>query len=354
VEYQPTRESIDKHAVPGWFHEAKFGIFIHWSLFCVTDKGDIMDILSNEGSRAMLANQPYSEWYLNSLRIKGSPVWEYHMKTYGADFDYYDFAEDFNDALDAWQPAGWADLFRQVGARYVVLVTKHHDGFLLWPSEHPNPMSSPYDWTFTGKPVTDLALSLARIPGSKKYKEYVNSHWRELIDRYGPSVLWSDIGYPGGVNVNEVFAHYYNRIPDGAVNERWGQTPGFIKALVLLPGIRQAVDRKATRLWLEGQVSPAGVHHDFVTPEYTSFSDIREEKWECVRGIGKSFGYNRQEQPDDFLSVSELVRLLIDVVSKNGNLLLNIGPKADGGRSPGARFLKSRSTGSGGSVPGFR
>lgn len=89
MEYQPTKESVDKHPVPEWYHDAKFGIFIHWSLSCVpafapTDKGDIMDVLRNEGTRAMFANQPYSEWYLNSLRIKGSPAYEHHLKTYGA------------------------------------------------------------------------------------------------------------------------------------------------------------------------------------------------------------------------------------------------------------------------------
>ena len=364
MEYQPTKESVDKHPVPEWYHDAKFGIFIHWSLSCVpafapTDKGDIMDILRNEGSRAMFANQPYSEWYLNSLRIKGSPAYEYHMKTYGPDFDYYEFAKDFNAALDAWNPAGWADLFKQVGARYVVLVTKHHDGFLLWPSEHLNPMkpdlhasrnvveeltdevkargmrmgfyySSPYDWTFTEKPITDLAMSLARAPVSVEYRQYAASHWYELIDRYDPAVLWSDIGYPGGANVNEIFAHFYNKTPDGVVNERWGQTSRLTRSLVFVPGIRQAIDRYATRLWLEGHTSPPGVHYDFTTPEYTSLSEVSDEKWECVRGIGKSFGYNKQEVPDDFLSVSELVRLLVDIVSKNGNLLLNVGPKPGG------------------------
>jgi alpha-L-fucosidase len=364
MEYQPVKESVDKHPVPDWYHDAKFGIFIHWSLSCVpafapTEKGDIMDILKNEGSKAMFAHQPYSEWYLNSLRIKGSPAYEYHMKTYGADFDYYDFAKDFNAALDTWDPAGWADLFKQVGARYVVLVTKHHDGFLLWPSQHPNPLkpglqasrnvigelteevkargmrmgfyySSPYDWTFTAKPITDLAMGLARIPMSSEYREYATSHWYELIDRYDPSVLWSDIGYPDGVNINEIFAYFYNKKPDGVVNERWGQTSRLLRTLAFVPGIRQAINWYAKRLWLRGQTSPPGVHYDFVTPEYTSFSEVSEEKWECVRGIGKSFGYNRQELPDDFLGVSELVRLLVDIVSKNGNLLLNVGPKPGG------------------------
>lgn len=364
MQYQPTRESVDRHVVPDWYHDAKFGIFIHWSLSCVpafapADKGDIMEILRKGGSRMLFANQPYTEWYLNSLRIKGSPAYEYHRKNYGENFDYYRFAADFNKALAAWQPAAWAELFQQVGARYVVLVTKHHDGFLLWPSRHPNPRmpelhasrnvvqelsdevktrgmrmgfyySSPYDWTFTEKPITDLAISLARAPASPEYADYATSHWYELIDQYEPSVLWSDIGYPSDVNINEIFAHFYNKMPDGVVNERWGQCSGLLSAMVHVPGIRQAIDWYATRLWLQGHTSPAGVHHDFVTPEYTTFSQISEKKWECVRGIGKSFGYNQQEKPEDYLSVPDLVRLLVDIVSKNGNLLLNVGPKPGG------------------------
>jgi alpha-L-fucosidase len=173
-------------------------------------------------------------------------------------------------------------------------------------------------------------MSLARTPASSEYQQYANSHWRELIDSYHPSVLWSDIGYPGGANVNELFAYFYNKTPDGVVNERWGQTSRLVKRLVFVPGIRQAIDWYAKTLWLRGQTSPPGVHHDFVTPEYTSLSEVSEEKWECVRGIGKSFGYNRLELPDDYMSVAELVRLLVDIVSKNGNLLLNVGPKPGG------------------------
>ncbi len=378
MEYQPTKESVDRHPVPDWYHDAKFGIFIHWTPSCVpafapTDKGDIMDILRNEGARAMLANQPYSEWYLNSLRIKGSPAYEYHLKNYGAGFDYYEFARDFNAALDAWDPAGWADLFKQVGARYVVLVTKHHDGFLFWPSKHPNPFrpdlhasrdvvgeltdevkargmrmgfyySSPYDWTFTEKPIVDLATSLARIPDTEEYRKYATSHWYELIDTYDPSVLWSDIGYPSGFNLNELFAYYYNKTPDGVVNERWGQIPKLLSSLLLVPGARQWINWYAKRLWLSGVTSPAGVHYDFVTPEYTTRSEISEEKWECVRGIGKSFGYNKQEVPEDFIGVPELVRLLVDIVSKNGNLLLNVGPKP-GGEIPEVQVDRIRGVG---------
>jgi alpha-L-fucosidase len=362
MHYEATRESVDMHEVPAWYHDAKFGIFIHWSLSAVpafAPRGNILDVLRKHGAKAMLKNQPYTEWYLNSLRIKGSPVYKHHRETYGEDFDYYRFAEDFNRELPKWDPAVWADLFERVGARYVVFVSKHHDGFLLWPSENPNPMrpdlhasrdvcgelsdavkargmrmgfyySSPYDWTFTKEPITDLADAAVRVPSSRTYVDYANGHWHELIDRYDPSVLWSDIGYPPGTNVNEIFSYFYNKTPDGVVDDRWDQSPGWLMHAVRVPGVRRIINSMGRRMWLSGKTSAGSVHHDYRTPEYATYAEVQQDKWECVRGIGTSFGYNAQELPGDYISVPDLVRLLVDIVSKNGNLLLNVGPKPGG------------------------
>ena len=367
MEFEPTRRSVDGHKVPQWYEDAKFGIFIHWSLSCVPafaprDKGSIIEIIKNEGIHSLFANQPYSEWYLNSLRIKGSPAYEHHAATYGAGYDYYNFAEDYNESLAEWSPDAWADLFQGVGAKYVVLVTKHHDGFLLWPSEHLNPLrpglhasrdvvgeltdavkargmrmgfyySSPYDWTFTSEPIRDFVDGAVLVPAEERYLRYIDAHWHELIDRYEPSVLWSDIGYPPGPNVNELFAYFYNRTPDGVVNDRWSQLPPWMKRIISSRAVRPLVNRLLARSFASGATSPGRVHCDFVTPEYTSFKEINRKKWECVRGMGKSFGYNREEVPEDFINVTELVHLLLDIVSKNGNLLLNVGPMP-GGRIP--------------------
>jgi alpha-L-fucosidase len=76
--------------------------------------------------------------------------------------------------------------------------------------------------------------------------------------------------------------------------------------------------------------SPVSSRCDFRTAEYASYSRTAAHKWEATRGIGYSFGYNRREGPDNFISVEELIRSLVDIVSKNGNLLLNVGPRADG------------------------
>src|SRR6185503_4313076 len=75
---------------------------------------------------------------------------------------------------------------------------------------------------------------------------------------------------------------------------------------------------------------PTAEHSDFTTPEYARYDHIVEKKWEATRGIGHSFGYNQNEGPEDYLSVDTLVRMFVDIVSKNGNLLLDIGPMADG------------------------
>jgi alpha-L-fucosidase len=365
MEYEPRRGSVSHHQVPEWYHDAKLGIFIHWSLSCIPAfaprrMGDIIEILEKTGPEVLFANSPYAEWYLNGIRIKDSPFYEHHRATYGEGFDYYRFIEEFNAGLRDWDPNGWRDLFKSAGARYVVLVTKHHDGFLLWPSENPNPVmpachasrdvvgeltasvkaggmrmgfyySSPLDWTFTTDPITDFADLLSSGPTDRRYIDYVGAHWHELIDRYEPSILWSDIGYPPGDNVNALFSYFYNRNPDGVVNDRWAQASAFSRWLMRSAVGRPLVNRIGRRMFVGGKTTPPVLTHcDYTTPEYATFSDIREKKWECVRGMGRSFGYNREETPADIISLRELVRLLIDIVSKNGNLLLNVGPMPGG------------------------
>ena len=140
------------------------------------------------------------------------------------------------------------------------------------------------------------------IPQTAEYLAYADAHWRELIDRYEPCVLWNDIGYPRAADLDGLFAYYYERVPDGVVNDRFD----FI-----------------------GTIS-GRVHADFVTPEYSTTPSMPGIKWEATRGIGPSFGYNADETEDDYLSADELIALLADVRSRGGNLLLNVGPMADG------------------------
>ena len=91
--YEPTFKSVRSHQVPEWFHDAKLGIFIHWGLFSVpafapSGKGDNLEILAKEGWTAYYGQNPYAEWYLNTMRIPGSPTQKFHNETYGEDFSY--------------------------------------------------------------------------------------------------------------------------------------------------------------------------------------------------------------------------------------------------------------------------
>jgi alpha-L-fucosidase len=323
--YEPTWDSLKTHPVPDWFHDAKLGIFIHWGLYSVPAFAPPTGELGKVDWNTWFYKNPYAEWYLNSLRLDTSDTYKHHAAKYGKDFDYYRFAETFLKESARWDPGKWADVIQRTGAGYAVLTTKHHDGFTLWPSKVRNPKreglnskrdfvgeltaavrktgvrmglyySGGLDWTFESKPVAKMADLMTTAPKSQEYADYADAHWRELMDRYEPAVLWNDIGYPKVGKIAEIFADYYNRFPDGLVNSRFN-TP----------------------------------HIDFTTPEYTKYDKIVEKKWETCRGLGFSFGYNKEEDGRHVIASDKLIELLVDIVSKNGNLLINIGPRPDGG-----------------------
>lgn len=362
--FEPEKESVRRHEVPEWYHDAKLGIFIHWGLYSVPAFAitgiSIDELIREEGFEGNFLKNPYAEWYLNSLKIKDTPTQKYHMKTYGKNFTYDDLIPKFNEAIKSWNPEEMAKIFKNAGARYVVLGTKHHDGFILWPSDYPNPKkknyhadrnivgeltnavktqglkmgfyySGAFDWTFNPEPITDIITFLTNGPTETEYIEYVDNHWRELIDKFKPWILWNDIGYPPGTNVYELFAYFYNKNPEGVVNDRWIQTPKALRKILKFKPISALIRWIVNRsLKKGGSDLPEAPHFDFKTPEYTSFSTILEQKWESTRGMGNSFGYNQFETEEDYLTIDELIKMFVDIVSKNGNLLLNVGPKADG------------------------
>jgi alpha-L-fucosidase len=135
------------------------------------------------------------------------------------------------------------------------------------------------------------------MPKTVAYTAYADAHYLELIHRYSPDILWNDVNYPDNGDLLGIFAESINANADLVLNDRW---------------------RRYKEL----------TH--FVTPEYTVMDSVTKVKWETCRGIGYSFGYNREETTDHLLSSNQLITMLIDIVSKNGNLLINIGPKADG------------------------
>ena len=280
--------------------------------------------LGEVDSKEWFANNPYAEWYYNSINIGKGSTYEHHIQKYGKDFKYEDFIPMWK--AENWNPEKWAEIFKEAGVEYVVLTTKHHDGFCLFPSKytHFNSLemgpkrditgeltkavrdegmrmglyySGLIDWQFANDPIFEDDDMYATASPTFAYADYSYNQMNELVDHYAPSVFWNDIGWPkqSEYMMPYFFAHYYNHVPEGVVNDRFNK-----------------------------------LYHDFLTKEYKSGSANRNEKWEMCRGMGFSFGYNANEGDDQLISVKDLISLLVATVANNGNLLLNIGPRADG------------------------
>ncbi len=372
--YEPTRASLSAHPLPDWTTtpssaSSSTGTLPPWPGWAPLS-GELTTVVEHS-FRYWLKHNPYTEWYANSLRIPGSPAPGVSppglavSPTTGSCRCSVRRAERASRGGGQQQKGGavaWADAFADAGARYVVMGTKHHDGFLLWPSWHPNPFKQDYqlerdvigeltdavrargmtlglyysgglDWTFNDHVIADVDDLVAAVPQQPEYAAYAEAHWRELIERYEPSVLWNDIGFPYEANLLKLFADYYNAIPDGVVNDRFLQSnlgrPGSLRARLILGAIRLLMPLVMKRQGGLGSPS-GGLHSDFRTPEYSAAKEIESRKWEACRGMGYSFGYNRLEQDEHLIAPDTLVRSFVDMVSKNGNLLLNVGPMADG------------------------
>ena len=367
--------SIDLKAlrsrVPAWWADAKLGIFIHWGLFAVpayapTDY-DITRLQAN-GERHPFAFSPYAEWYQNSIRFPESPASAF-QREHEDGRPYEAFVEPFLAGLEQWDPDDWADRFAAAGARYVVLVSKHHDGYCLWPTEVPHPTrpgwhtprdvvgeladavrrrgmrfglyySGGLDWTFDQTPIGTFADLLAAMP-TGAYLDYAEAQVRELIDRYRPSVLWNDISWPTPQRrLMDLFGHYFEQVPDGVVNDRW-LTPVKGMGVIRTKPVRRVVDLAAARAMRGGElVPPKPRFFQYRTPEFASFSHIERTPWECVRGMDKGFGYNRTSTEADYLTRDELLRSIVDIASKGGNLLLNVGPRGVDARIPDEQLTR--------------
>ncbi|MDR2863970.1 MAG: alpha-L-fucosidase [Puniceicoccales bacterium] len=308
--------SLDKRPAPEWFLDAKFGIFIHWGLYSVP-------AFANRGQ--------YAEWYwsrLGKTRHGGqSYTSKFQEEKYGKGFKYEDFAPLFT--AEKFDARKWAELFAKSGARYIVPTSKHHEGFALWPSaEASKSWGRPWNAAEIG-PKRDLLGELGEAVRDKGLKygfyfslyEWHNPLWikdrkrfirevyhpqfKDLVNRYKPSLLFGD----GEWDISskdwgseELIAWLYNESPskdDVIINDRWG---------------------KDTRLH----------HGGYYTTEYGAGLKDASHPWEENRGIGFSFGYNHVEIEADYKTSRELILVLSDLVSRGGNLLLNIGPKADG------------------------
>lgn len=330
-DYQPTVESLNSHPVPEWFDDDKFGIFIHWGAYSVPAWGP-------RGS--------YAEWYWNYMQSNGSATNQHHRDTYGTDTDYDDFIGQWK--AEKFDPDEWVDLFNDAGAKYFVLTSKHHEGVSLYDSLVTGRDSvdlgpkrdlagdlfaaarrdgklkagfyySLYEWfnpNYTGRPVrnpyTGAEVTYTGETESRDYVEdYMLPQMRELIEDYDPDIIWCDGQWEKPASywkTAQVLADYYNQ----AKNR---------------PDPKEVAVANRCKIQTGNLDSP---ELDFQTPEYTVKPDIDPVKWESSRGIAHSYGYNQNEPEEDHLTSDQLVDSLVDIVSKNGNLLLDIGPKADG------------------------
>ncbi len=321
--------------VPAWFTAAKIGIFVHWGAYSVPAWAEPTGELGAvEDEREWLRHNPYAEWYFNTIRIDGSPAQQHHLQTYGG--------RPYDDFLDEWRaesfdPADLAGLFARAGARYVVPTTKHHDGITLWDAPGTNTRntvrrgpkrdlvaafaeatraagmhfgvyySGGLDWHVSGLPALEAPGSVYEVrPRDEAYGTYAYLHVKDLVDRYRPDILWNDIEWPdrakhdGSYGLAQLFRYFYDRVPDGVVNDRWGDT-----------------------------------HFDFRCSEYQAHRGAESAAaWENTRGLGLSFGYNQIEDASVTMDAHAVTKYLLDVVSRGGNLLLNVGPMADGRLAP--------------------
>ncbi|MBC8035097.1 MAG: alpha-L-fucosidase [Chitinophagaceae bacterium] len=317
-QYAANWESLNKRKIPEWFHQDKFGIFIHWGLYAVP-------------SYSLVIPDGYSEWYWcnynDTSRHNHKAVKSFHDKIYGKDFTYDQFAPQFKAEL--FDPVQWANIFKNSGAKYVVLTSKHHEGFALWPSKEAD-ASWGRTWNaVTTGPKRDVLGDLTTAVRNAGLKmgfyysllewynplylknpaEYVDKvmmpQFKDLVTRYKPSVIFSDgewVLEDTAWRSPELLAWLFNESPvkkDIVVNDRWG---------------RNTRKKHAAT---------------YYTSEYGSGLD-KNVVWEESRGMGESYGYNRVERLADYKTGNELILILTDIVCKGGNLLLDIGPAADG------------------------
>jgi len=327
--FEPTWDSLERYQVPEWYLDDKFGIFIHWGLYSVPAFGN--------------------EWYPRNMYVEGSPEFDHHVKTYGPQdtFGYKDFIPMFTaERFDADE---WLDLFVSAGAKFVVPVAEHHDGFAMYKTisnhwnaaemgpkrdivgelatatrkrnlifgvsshriEHwwfmnggrafPSDVQDPQYADFYG-PATPGNSDFGKNPPNEVFMDDWLARCAELIDNYRPQLFWFDwwIEQPQMAPYLRRFAsYYYNRA------HAWGRG-------VAINYKNEAFPEKAAVFDVErGQLA-----------------DIRARYWQTDTAVAKnSWGYVNGM---DYKTSASIVHDLIDIVSKNGALLLNIGPRSDG------------------------
>ncbi len=324
MNYEPTWDSLKQYTVPDWYQDAKFGIFIHWGVYSVPAFGN--------------------EWYPRNMYCEGSPEFKHHVEAHGpqSTFGYKDFIPLFK--AEKFDPAAWAELFRKAGAKYVVPVAEHHDGFAMYDCG-----LSDYNAVKMG-PKRDIVGELADAVRKEGLVFGLSSHRAEhwwffgdgrKFDSDVKADTWNDLYGP---------ARTEQDIPDAAFLDNWlartnelvdkyrPQVVWFdwwIEQPCFVPYLQQFAAHYYNR-GLEWNQGVAINYKNKTFPRETAVLDIERGKldkasdqfWQTDTSVSiKSWGYIEN---DKFRSVTSLLHELIDIVSKNGCLLLNIGPRSDG------------------------
>ncbi len=362
--YKPTFESLATHPVPQWFDDAKFGIFIHWGVYAVPAYNEwFLPMMSPKSSFGRnLGGPPYTaaqddlsdSVFKANIQEKAN---KFQRDNYGVNFEYDEFIPMFK--AENFNPDNWATLFKEAGAKYVVMTAKHGDEFALWPSKYDkrNSMSMGPQKDLLGevsKSVKNAGLKMGfyinttysfwdeRFP-NKEWVDYNNNCIKELVDMYHPSILWGDVliapvknengGGPLGddhFNSKQMLAYFYNhsQYPDEVLtNDRWGldttQKDEHSNRYIMnspYEGYKKDIKYRGALLG------------DYATPErYNISQPDTDRKWEtCDSMDPTSWGYNKLTTDAEYMTSNQIIDYLADIVSKGGNLLLNIGPKSDG------------------------
>lgn len=306
AKYEPSWESLDTRPMPAWFDEARFGVFICWGPYSVP---------------SWAPRGQYAEWYGNQMRKAGSPTAQFHERVYGKDFKYEQFGPMLKGEL--FNADEWADLFRQSGAKYVVMAANYHDGFCLWPS----PYAKGWNAVDTGPKrdvlgeVSDAVRNRGLVMGiyyslyewyhplwlsdrPRYVAEHFHPQFKDVVARYKPAMIFADGEWEADDKLwrsEELLAWLFNESPvrdEVVVNDRWGKS--------------------------------RGKHGSFYESEYGGGNMGPAHPWQEDRGMGRSYGYNRNEDIDNYDSAATMIRMLTKCAAGGGNYLLCIGPAADG------------------------
>eukprot|EP01133_Synstelium_polycarpum_P019684 gene19684-23575_t len=317
--YEPNWASINSRPLPTWYDQAKFGIFVHWGVFSVPGYAD---------------EYGGAEWYWTTWKnpsMDNGATAAYHNKTYGPDFTYQQFGPMFT--ADLFDATAWANVFQSSGAKYVVLTSKHHEGFTMWPSAE--------SWGWNAQDVGPKRDVVGEVSDAVKKAGLHMGLYHSLFEWYNPLYLADAAsGSPptSDVYVNNILLpqlyDIVNKYEPSIVwaDGEWMQPSSYFKSTDFLSWLYTNSSVKDVVVTNDrwGDECP-GVNGGFYTPsDRYSPGKLMPHKWEDCMTIGYSWGINQNEPLAFYQSSTDLIQSLVSTVSCGGNLLLNVGPTHQG------------------------